>query len=66
MAGIDKFKKVWKNLDEDTKEIIANALYILSQPSHHEVVKAYYLAKLPLTEKRTELLKKIARITQNT
>lgn len=59
-----RFKSAWNNLlDEDTKEVIAGALYTLSRDSG-QVVQSHHLTKYALNEDRLDVLKRLTEYTQ--
>ena len=62
--NIDRFKKMWQTLDEDEREILAGALYVLNQPRGGVgILEAHRVTKFVLTEENKALLTQLAEYT---
>jgi hypothetical protein len=58
-----RFKTVWESLDEDTKEVIAGALFVLNH-GPMGVLEAYHTTKAPFDNYKTEILSNLAEYTE--
>lgn len=59
---LERFKVAWNSLDEDSKEIIAGALYVLNREDW-QVRQSHHLTTYTLSEQKKRLLKKLTDYT---
>jgi hypothetical protein len=62
-AKLARFREVWDNLDEDTKEILAGALYVLNRNTN-QVIVSHHITKYAMSDKRLKLLRRLADYTE--
>lgn len=61
--GFERFTKAWESFDEDTKEILAGALYVLSR-APEQVRQSHHLTKFALNDDRLNLLSRLVDHTE--
>lgn len=61
--SVSIFRRVWKSLDEDSKEIISSALYVLSRKPG-DILQSHTDSVFALTPEKKILLNDLARISE--
>jgi hypothetical protein len=60
--SVDKFVRGWDSFDEDVKEIIAGALYVLGR-TPEQVVQSHHLTRYCLNPRQKDLLNMLSDYT---
>ena len=62
-SKFDKFVQLWNDNDEDVKEILASALYLLGRP-YDKVTASHSVARQYLSGERLDLFRQMLKFTE--
>ena len=61
--NFERFVTAWNSFDEDTREILAGALYVLGR-NNEQVKQSHHLTKFAMNDERLKLLNRLVDYTE--